>query len=711
MNQPQKPADGGRRDILITSALPYANGPIHIGHLVEYIQTDIFSRFQKMRGHNCWYVCADDAHGTPIMLKARAEGITPEELIARVAREHRADFDAFRVGFDNYHSTHSDENRHFATLIYTRNRERGHIAKRTIEQAYDPVEQMFLPDRFIKGECPKCGATDQYGDNCEVCGASYSPSELKNPRSVVSGAVPEQRESDHYFFKLGDFEDMLRTWTRGGGLQDKVANKLDEWFDAGLQQWDISRDAPYFGFEIPDHAGKFFYVWLDAPIGYMASFQNLCDKTEGLEFDRFWAADSQAEVYHFIGKDIIYFHALFWPAMLHGADFRTPTAVFAHGFLTVDGQKMSKSRGTFIKARTYLDHLNPEYLRYYFAAKLGPSVDDIDLSLDDFQARVNADLVGKVVNIASRSAGFISKRFDGRLGAELPEPALFTEFVAAGESIADAYEKRENSRAVREIMALADRANQYIDEQAPWVVAKQADADAQLQAICTQGLNLFRLLIGWLRPILPGTAEAAEQFLQVPPLTWEALQEPLLHHEIARFKPLMTRVDPKQIEAMLEASKEDLVGAGVASGTASGTAPGTASGTAADASRARPHETKTERHLVDNPIAETIDFDTFAKLDLRIARIAKAGPVEGADKLLQLTLDLGGESRNVFAGISKAYDPKDLEGRLTVMVANLAPRKMRFGVSEGMVLAAGPGGKELFILGPDAGAEPGMKVK
>ncbi|MGB5833287.1 MAG: methionine--tRNA ligase [Thiohalocapsa sp.] len=697
MSQPFKPADGGRRDILITSALPYANGPIHIGHLVEYIQTDIFSRFQKMRGHNCWYVCADDAHGTPIMLKARAEGITPEELIARVADEHQADFDAFRVGFDNYHSTHSDENRHFATLIYERNRDKGHIAKRTIEQAYDPVEQMFLPDRFIKGECPKCGTPDQYGDNCESCGASYSPAELKNPRSAVSGAVPEQRASDHYFFKLGDFEDMLKAWTRGGSLQPQVANKLDEWFEAGLQQWDISRDAPYFGFEIPDHAGKFFYVWLDAPIGYMASFQHLCDspagRQAGLDFDQFWAADSSAEVYHFIGKDIIYFHALFWPAMLHGADFRTPTNVFAHGFLTVDGQKMSKSRGTFIKARTYLDHLNPEYLRYYFAAKLGPGVDDIDLSLDDFQARVNSDLVGKVVNIASRSAGFISKRFGGRLGAELPEPDLFAEFVAAGESVAGAYEKREYSRAVREIMTLADRANQYIDEQAPWVVAKQEGADARLQAICTQGLNLFRLLIGWLRPILPGTAEAAEQFLRIPALTWAALGDPLLDHEIAKFKPLMMRVDPNQVEAVLEASKEDLVGA------------------TGDAKQNSSEEPATDGHLDKTPIAEIIDFDTFAKVDLRIARIAKAARVEGADKLLQLTLDLGGETRNVFAGISKAYDPADLDGRLTLMVANLAPRKMRFGVSEGMVLAAGPGGSDIFILSPDAGAEPGMKVK
>ena len=677
------------RDILITSALPYANGPIHLGHLVEYIQTDIWARFQKMRGHNCWYVCADDAHGTPIMLRARQEDVTPEQLIARVAAEHQADFAAFHIGFDNYHSTHSPENQHYATLIYTRNRDAGHIAQRTITQAYDPVEQMFLPDRFIKGECPKCGATDQYGDNCEACGASYSPAELKNPRSAVSGAVPEQRESDHYFFKLGDFEPMLRAWTRSGSLQKEVANKLDEWFAAGLQEWDISRDAPYFGFEIPDHPGKFFYVWLDAPIGYMASFQHLCDQTPGLEFERFWGQDSTAELYHFIGKDIIYFHALFFPAMLHGAGFRTPSAIFAHGFLTVDGQKMSKSRGTFIKARTYLDHLNPEYLRYYFAAKLGANVDDIDLNLEDFAARVNADLVGKVVNIASRCAGFISKRFDGRLAAALAEPALFAEFITAGESIAAAYEKREFSRAVREIMALADRANQYIDEHAPWVVAKHAGREAELQAICSMGLNLFRVLIGYLRPILPKTAAESEAFLQIEPLTWDALATPVLDHVIAPFKPLMTRVDPQQITAMLDASKADL-----SATPAMATAP-----------------TLTNPHLERDPIAGPIDYESFAKIDLRVALIREARAVEGADKLLQLTLDLGGETRTVFAGIRAAYDPTDLEGRMTVMVANLAPRKMRFGVSEGMVLAAGPGGSELFILSPDSGAEPGMKVK
>ncbi len=684
------------RHILITSALPYANGPIHIGHLVEYIQTDIWARFQRMRGHQCWYCCADDAHGTPIMLKAREEGITPEALIERVAREHQADFAAFRIAFDNYHSTHSDENRHYATLIYERNRDAGHIARRTITQAFDPVEQMFLPDRFIKGECPKCGAADQYGDNCEACGASYSPNELKNPRSAVSGAVPEQRESEHFFFKLGDFEAMLKAWTSSGSVQKEVANKLGEWFEAGLQEWDISRDAPYFGFAIPDHPDKFFYVWLDAPIGYMASFRNLCDRTPGLEFDDYWAKDSTAELYHFIGKDIIYFHALFWPAMLHGAGFRTPSGVFAHGFLTVDGAKMSKSRGTFIKARTYLDHLNPEYLRYYFAAKLGPGVDDIDLNLEDFQFRVNADLVGKVVNIASRSAGFIAKGFGGRLSAALPDPDLFAAFTAAGESIASAYEARETSRAVREIMALADRANQYIDEQAPWVVAKQPGREAELQGICTMGLNLFRLLIGWLKPILPGTAADSEAFLQVAPLTWADLQAPLLDHEIAQFKPLMTRVDPVQIAALLAASKEDLTHkAGAA---------------AADQGEILVR-TDTSPHLLRDPIAATIDFDTFAKVDLRVARIVAADLVEGADKLLALTLDLGGETRQVFAGIRAAYDPADLVGRLTVMVANLAPRKMRFGVSEGMVLAAGPGGADIFILSPDQGAAPGMKVK
>ncbi|MGV6826294.1 MAG: methionine--tRNA ligase [bacterium] len=676
------------RRILVTSALPYANGPIHIGHLVEYIQTDIWTRFQRLRGNECWYVCADDAHGTPIMLRARHEGIEPEELIQRVAVEHQQDFADFNIAFDNYHSTHSDENRELSRTIYERNRDAGHIHSREITQAYDPRENMFLPDRFIKGDCPKCGAADQYGDSCEKCGATYSPTDLKNAYSVVSGASPIEKESEHYFFSLGDFEDMLKTWTRGGHLQGEVANKLDEWFDAGLRDWDISRDAPYFGFEIPDHPGKFFYVWMDAPVGYMASFKNLCDQRDSLEFDDFWSPDSNTELYHFIGKDIIYFHALFWPAMLSGAKFRTPNAIFAHGFLTVDGQKMSKSRGTFIKARTYLDHLNPEYLRYYFAAKLSAGVDDIDLNLEDFAQRVNADLVGKFVNIASRCAGFIKKRFDGKLSSSLSESALYDEFVAAGAQIAEHYEQREFSRAVREIMALADKANQYIDEQQPWVVAKQEGQDQLLHDICSMGINLFRVLNSYLKPILPATTASAESFLGLQDQGWDDIEQPLLDHQIGKFKALMTRVDSKHTEAMLEASKEDLAAQQAETAAVPATGP-----------------------LADDPISDTIEYPDFAKLDFRVARIVDAKAVEGADKLLQLTLDIGGETRNVFAGIKSAYDPADLEGRLTVMVANLAPRKMRFGVSEGMVLAAGPGGKDLFVLSPDDGAQPGMRVK
>jgi len=678
------------RRILITSALPYANGSIHLGHLVEYIQTDIWSRFQKMRGHECYYVCADDAHGTPIMLRARAEGIEPEELIARVWTEHTEDFAGFAIGFDNYHSTHSEENRVCATTIYERNRDGGHIVRRTISQAYDPEAEMFLPDRFIKGTCPRCGAEDQYGDNCEVCGSTYAPTELKNPVSAVSGATPVEKDSEHLFFRLGDFEKVLQDWHRAGHVQAEVANKLNEWFEAGLNDWDISRDAPYFGFEIPDAPGKYFYVWLDAPIGYMASFRHFCDRT-GVDFDAFWNADSTAELHHFIGKDIIYFHALFWPAMLHGAGFRKPSGVYAHGFLTVDGAKMSKSRGTFIKARTYLKHLDPEYLRYYFAAKLSSRVDDIDLNLEDFANRVNADLVGKVVNIASRCAGFISKRFGGRLSDKLDQLELYGTFVKAGDEIAELYERREFGRAVREIMALADLANQYIDDKAPWVVAKQEGRDAELHAICSMGINLFRVLIGYLKPVLPVMAEQAEAFLKVPPMGWDTQREPLLGHEIDKFRPLMTRVDKDKIAAMIEDSKEDLASEAK---TKAGARPA-----AADTPLAR------------DPIAPTIEFADFAKVDLRVVRIARAEQVEGADKLLRLTLDLGGETRNVFAGIKSAYAPEDLEGRLTVMVANLAPRTMKFGVSEGMVLAAGPGGKELFVLHPDTGAQPGMKVK
>ena len=674
-----------KRSILVTSALPYANGSIHLGHLVEYIQTDIWVRFQKMRGHDCIYVCADDAHGTPIMLRAQQEGITPETLIARFAKEHQADFADFHIGFDNYHSTHSDENRVLSELIYRRNRDAGHIETRTITQAYDPQMEMFLPDRFIKGDCPRCGTADQYGDSCEACGATYSPTELKNAVSAVSGAKPVERDSLHYFFKLANFEAMLRKWTKAGHLQEEVSNKLHEWFADGLRAWDISRDAPYFGFEIPDASGKFFYVWLDAPIGYLASFKQYCERT-GTDFDAYWKTDSQAEVYHFIGKDIIYFHALFWPAMLTGANFRTPTAVFAHGFLTVNGQKMSKSRGTFIKARTYLDHLNPEYLRYYFAAKLGSGVDDLDLNLDDFTQRVNSDLVGKVVNIASRCAGFIMKESNGRLSEQLSETGLYQAFVKAGDEIAGFYEAREYGRASREIMTLADIANQYIDEQKPWVLARQQGAGRQVQAICSVGLNLFRVLMTYLKPVLPAMAEQVRSFLNLDSLNWDDIAEPLEAHRIEPFKPLMTRVEPASVERMVLASKEHLEETGQTSSVAGGP-------------------------LTDDPIAATIAFDDFAKLDLRVVRIAKAEVVPEADKLLKLTLDLGGETRNVFAGIKSAYAPEDLEGKLTIMVANLAPRKMRFGVSDGMVLAAGPGGKDLYILEPHAGAKPGMRVK
>ena len=678
------------RQILVTSALPYANGSIHIGHLVEYIQTDIWVRFQKMQGHQCTYVCADDAHGTPIMLRAQNEGITPEALIAATDIEHRADFSDFSVNFDNFHSTHSDENREIAETIYKRLRDAGHIEKRTIKQAYDPEKEMFLPDRFIKGTCPKCGADDQYGDNCEVCGATYAPTDLKNPVSAVSGATPIDKESEHYFFKLADFEPMLREWTKGNHTQSAISNKLNEWFESGLQSWDISRDAPYFGFEIPDAPGKFFYVWLDAPMGYMASFKNLCDKRDDLNFDDYWKVDSKHEVYHFIGKDIAYFHTLFWPAVLSGSNFRTPTAVFCHGFLTVNGQKMSKSRGTFIKARTYLDNLNPEYLRYYFAAKLGNGIDDLDLNLDDFILRVNSDLVGKVVNIASRCAGYLTKKCNGQLSAHCSEPELYQSFVQAGEKIAQLFEQREFSHAVREIMALADKANQYIDEQKPWALAKEEGKEQQVQDTYSVGVNLFRVLMTYLKPVLPIMAEASEAFLNIEAMKWADISKPLTGHEINKFKPLMTRVEQEKVDALIEASKEDLK------------------------QEHDKKERKASTEKVDTkiePIADEITFDDFAKIDLRIAKIVKAEHVEGADKLLQLTLDIGEGTRNVFAGIKSAYQPEDLEGKHTVMVANLAPRKMRFGVSEGMVLAAGPGGKDLWILEPHDGAQPGMRVK
>ena len=668
------------RQILVTSALPYANGPIHLGHLVEYIQTDIWVRFQKQRGHTCYYVCADDTHGTPIMLKAQQENLTPETLIERMREEHLADFKAFHIRFDHYHSTHSPENQTLAASIYRSLQAKGHIQSRTITQAYDPVKEMFLPDRFIKGECPHCGARDQYGDNCEVCSRTYAPTELKNPVSAISGAKPIERESEHYFFKLSDFGAMLKNWIHAGHLQAEVANKLQEWLDAGLQDWDISRDAPYFGFEIPDAPGKYFYVWLDAPIGYMASFRYLCQR-DNIDFDSFWGSESTAELYHFIGKDIIYFHGLFWPAMLTGADFRTPSAIFAHGFLTVNGTKMSKSRGTFIKARTYFDHLNPEYLRYYFAAKLSGHMEDIDLNFDDFVQRVNSDLVGKVVNIASRCSGFIHKYCAGRLAARCSDRELFQSFVDANRLIAELYENREYAKAMREIMGLADRANQYIDEQKPWVIAKQQGACAELQAVCSLGLNLFRLIIAYLKPTLPTLCEEAERFLNIPSQPWPEQATPLLDHRINVFQALMQRIDGDKIEAMIKASKE---------------LPAT------------PPPAATPSHT---PTA-LITIDDFKKIDLRVAKIVAAEYVEGADKLLKLTVAIGSQNRTVLAGIKAAYEPEALIGRLTVVVANIAPRKTRYGVSEAMLLAAGADDDQgLWLLHPDAGAQAGMAVK
>ncbi|MFT0631076.1 methionine--tRNA ligase [Pseudomonas sihuiensis] len=674
------------RKILVTSALPYANGSIHLGHMLEYVQTDMWVRYQKLRGNQAIYVCADDAHGSAIMLRAEKEGITPEQLIANVQAEHTADFADFGVDFDNYHSTHSQENRELSAAIYLALRDKGHIATRAVTQYFDPEKGMFLADRFIKGTCPKCGTEDQYGDNCEKCGATYSPTELKNPRSAISGAVPVLKESQHFFFKLPDFEAMLKQWTRSGALQEAVANKIAEWLDGGLQEWDISRDAPYFGFEIPGEPGKYFYVWLDAPIGYMASFKNLCSKRPELDFDAFWGKDSTAELYHFIGKDIVNFHALFWPAMLEGAGYRKPTAVNVHGYLTVNGQKMSKSRGTFIKARTYLDHLNPEYLRYYYASKLGRGVDDLDLNLDDFVQKVNSDLVGKVVNIASRCAGFIHKGNAGLLVAANPEPELWDAFQAAAPSIADAYEARDFSRAMREIMALADRANAWIADKAPWALNKVEGKQAEVQQICALGINLFRQLVIMLKPVLPKLAAEAEAFLNVKPQTWADLALPLANHQLNPFNPLLTRIEQPKIDAMIEASKEDL---------------------AAEAPKPQGNG-----ELSKDPLAAEINFDAFAAVDLRIALIEKCEFVEGADKLLRLSLDIGDEKRNVFSGIKSAYpDPSKLEGRLTLYVANLAPRKMKFGISEGMVLAAGPGGEEIYLLSPDSGAKPGQRVK
>ena len=694
------------RKILVTSALPYANGDIHLGHLVEYIQTDIWVRFQKMRGNECWYVCADDTHGTPIMLRAEKEGITPEALIARVHEEHSRDFAGFHVAFDNYYTTHSDETRQCANEIYARLRQAGLIETRTIEQYYDPLKEMFLPDRFIKGECPKCGTADQYGDNCESCGAAYTPNELKNPYSAISGAKPELRQSEHYFFRLSDprCQEFLRAWTQR--LQSEAANKLQEWLggegENKLTDWDISRDAPYFGFEIPDAPGKYFYVWLDAPIGYMGSFKNLCAK-RGLDFDEYWKPDSQAELYHFIGKDILYFHALFWPAELVNAGYRAPTNVFAHGFLTVDGAKMSKSRGTFITAESYLAQgLNPEWLRYYFAAKLSNTMEDLDLNLDDFIARVNSDLVGKFVNIASRSAGFIAKRFNGQLGTCDETLPAFRTIAERRAAIAELFEAREFGKAVREIMALTDLANQYVDSVKPWELAKQEGREAELHAACTNALNLFRQLAVLLKPVLPALADRIAAFLNVAPFAWDDAGSVLAAgHAIRAYEHLMTRVDKKQVDALVDANRASLA-----------PAPAPAPQKHAEKQEKAAAAATAQAAVGDDP---HIAIDDFMKVDLRIARIAEASHVEGADKLVRLVLDVGPlGTRQVFAGIKAAYDPAQLAGRLTVMVANLAPRKMKFGMSEGMVLAASdPDGQTpgIFLLSPDAGAQPGMRVK
>ena len=666
------------RQILVTNALPYANAALHLGHVLEYTQTDVWVRFQKMRGHECYYVSADDAHGTAIMLKAEEKGISAEQHISEMRKFHEADFKDFYIGVDNYYTTHSEENRDFSELIYNRLSANGHISQRSIIQAFDPEKNLFLADRYIRGTCPKCKAEDQYGDNCESCGATYSPLDLINPVSAISGATPIGRESVHYFFKLPEFSEFLSEWINSGAVQREVSNKLSEWLDSGLQEWDISRDAPYFGFEIPNAPGKYFYVWLDAPIGYMASFKNLCE-AKNLDFDCFWNKDSTAELYHFIGKDIVNFHALFWPAMLKSADFRTPTKVCVHGFVTVNGTKMSKSRGTFINARTYLDHLNPEYLRYYYASKLTNTVEDIDLNLEDFIQKVNSDLVGKVVNIASRCSKFITNE-SGVLSSRIENEALWDQVTGVADSIANYYENREFGKAIREIMAQADSVNEYIAEQEPWKRNKDQDQKQQVQDICSLGINLFRIILIYLKPVVPAMAEAGEFFLN-DRLSWESIKQPLLSHKINQFKPLMQRVDKDKVEAMVSASKEET----------------------------NPEKKASSGPLSVNPIANEISFDDFMKVDLRVARIINAEIVEGADKLLKLTLDLGGEKRQVFSGIKASYDPEKLKGQLTVTVANLAPRKMRFGISEGMVLAAADE-EGIYLLEPDSGAKPGQRI-
>ncbi len=672
-----------QRQLLVTCALPYANGSIHLGHMVEHIQADIWVRLLRMQGHSVHFMCADDAHGTPIMVNAEKMGITPEQLIAQSQQEHERDLASFRISFDHYSTTHSETNQELVSDIYLKMKQNGLITVREIDQFYDEEKGMFLPDRFIKGQCPKCGAEDQYGDSCEVCGSTYNPTDLIKPYSVLTGSKPVMRKSEHHFVKLGEMTETLQNWVTSGHLQPEVSNKLGEWFEDGLRDWDISRDAPYFGIRIPGTEDKFFYVWVDAPVGYLASFRDHCEAS-GIEYAPYVTPGNDTELVHFIGKDILYFHTLFWPAMLEASGYRLPTAVNVHGFLTVDGQKMSKSRGTFIMASTYREHLEPDYLRYYYASKLGDGLTDIDLNLEDFVARVNSDLVGKFINIASRCAGFIQKNFDGQLAESLDNPALFEQVAGKAGEIAALFEARKYNQAIRIIMSLADEANRYIADQAPWKLVKQEGTADKVQQVCTTGINLFRSLMVYLKPVIPDTAEKAEAFLGAGSLTWQDASTPLLGTRIEPFRTLMTRLEDKSIQAIVEATRE------------------------MQAAADKPALTGP---LADDPISDEIEFPDFAAVDLRVARIAEASHVEGADKLLQLTLDLGGETRNVFAGIKAAYAPQDLVGRLTVMVANLKPRKMRFGMSEGMVLAAGPGGGDIFILSPDEGAEPGMRVK
>ena len=681
------------RKILVTSALPYANGSIHLGHMVEHIQTDVWVRFQKLRGHECYYCCADDTHGTPVMLAAQKQGIAPEDMIAKVREEHLADFTGFNIGYDNYYSTHSPENKQFSQDIYRALKANGKIESRVIEQLFDPEKQMFLPDRFVKGECPKCHAQDQYGDNCEVCGTTYSPTELINPYSAVSGAKPELRESEHFFFKLGECADFLKAWTSGNNphdgkphLQAEALNKMKEWLGEGeettLSDWDISRDAPYFGFEIPDAPGKYFYVWLDAPVGYMASFKNLCDRI-GVDFDEYFKADSQTEMYHFIGKDILYFHALFWPAMLHFSGHRAPTGVYAHGFLTVDGQKMSKSRGTFITAKSYLEQgLNPEWMRYYIAAKLNSKIEDIDLNLQDFISRVNSDLVGKYVNIAARASGFIAKRFEGRL-KDVADSALLAKLTAQSEAIAECYESREYAKALRDIMALADIVNEYVDANKPWELAKQEGQDARLHEVCSELINAFTMLTAYLAPVLPKVAENAAKFLNLEAITWANTRETLGEHAINKYEHLMQRVEQKQVDDLIEANKQSIA-----------------------AAAAPVEDSKYEK------VAEQASFDDFMKIDMRVAKVLNCEAVEGSTKLLKFDLDFGFEKRIIFSGIAASYpNPAELNGRMVIAVANFAPRKMaKFGVSEGMILSAATAEGKLKLLDVDAGAQPGDKV-